>query len=310
LPNRCKVAGEFLAQWFGAEDTFALVLRLADPSRTRQRIVRQGDLSKSNYLGWLAHENAHGANVYFSVNSLLPDAKKRTKNAIAEPRALYLDLDADGDRKLDTIRASANVPPPTFVIRTSPGKCQVLWRVVGFSISEQEAMLKILAAGFGGDRACTDCARVLRLPGFFNRKYAPACLVTLARDDNSAVYFPEDFRLEMPSAALADPGSVTVQYPLGSGTQSEKDWARVMAQLAAGTPAYRIVRMLIALRCDKPNPLYYARRTVDVASAVLWARKGISSEAITRQLETRNQLLSEDRAAEIAATASRFVQRT
>ena len=112
MPNPCKVAGEFLAQWFGAEDTFALVLRHADPSRTRQRIVRQGDLSKSNYLGWLAHENAHGANIYFSVNSLFPDSKKRTKNAIAEPRALYLDLDEDGDRKLDAIRASAKVPPP------------------------------------------------------------------------------------------------------------------------------------------------------------------------------------------------------
>lgn len=310
MRNPYEIAGEFLSEWFGAEDTFALLLRHANPSRTRQRIVQQGDLLKSHYLGWLAHENAHGGNVYFSVNPLLSGAKKRTKDAIAEARALYLDLDEDGDRKMAAIRASDDVPPPSVVIRTSPSKYQILWRVRGFSIPEQEAMLKTLAATFGGDRACTDCARVLRLPGFFNRKYAPACLVTLARDDNSAVYFPEDFRLEMPSAALADPGSVTVQYPLGSGTQSEKDWARVMAQLAAGTPAYRIVRMLIALRCDKPNPLYYARRTVDVASAVLWARKGISSEAITRQLETRNQLLSEDRAAEIAATASRFVQRT
>jgi len=68
--------------------------------------------------------------------------------------------------------------------------------------------------------------------------------------------------------------------------------------------------MLIALRRDKPNPHYYALRTVDVASAVLWARKGISSETIIRQLETRNQSLSKDRAAEITATSSRFVQRT
>ena len=309
MPNPCKVAGEFLAQWFDVEDTFALVLRHADPSRTRQRIVRQGDLFKSNYLGWLAHENAHGANVYFSVTSLLPDAKKRTKNSIAEPRALYLDLDEDGDRKLDAIRASANVPPPTFVIRTSPGKCQVLWRVVGFSISEQEAMLKTLTLAFGGDRACTDCARVLRLPGFFNRKYVPACPVTLESEGTLTVYSTEDFRLEMPSLTQADSGSLHVCSQLRSGTRSENDWAWVMAQLAAGTPAYRIVQMLIALRCDKPNPPYYARRTVDVASAVLWTRKGISAEAIIRQLETSNQSLSKDRAAEIAATASRFVQR-
>ena len=310
MRNPYEIADEFLARWFGAEDTFALLLRHADPSRTRQRIVRQGDILKSNYLGWLAHENAHGANVYFSINPLLSGAKKRTKNAIAEARALYLDLDQDGDRKMAAIRASDNVPPPSIVIGTSPGKYQILWRVRGFSIAEQEAMLKTLAATFGGDRACTDCARVLRLPGFFNRKYTPACPVTLASHGISAIYSPDDFKLKMPSVVPADSVCVNVYFPLGSATQSENDWAWVMAQLAAGTPASRIVQMLIALRCDKPNPLYYALRTVDVASAVLWARKGISSEAIVRQLETRNQSLSKDRAAEIAATASRFVQRT
>src|ERR1035437_10074788 len=310
MRNRYGIAGEFLSEWFGAGETFALLLRQADPSRTRQRIVRQGDLLKANYLGWLAHENAHGGNVYFSVNPLLADAKKRTKNAIAEARALYLDLDEDGDRKMAAIQASDNLPPPSVVIRTSPGKYQILWRVRGFSIPEQEAMLKTLAAAFGGDRACTDCARVLRLPGFFNRKYTPACLVTLASDGIRTVYSPEDFRLEMPSVALADSGSVNAHRPLGNATQSENDWAWVMAQLAAGIPANQIVPELIALRCDKPNPLYYARRTVDVARAVLWARKGISSETIIRRIETRNQSLSKDRAAEIAATASRFVQRT
>jgi len=309
LRNPCEIAGEFLARWFGAEDTFALLLRHVDPSRTRQRIVRQNDTLNSNYLGWLAYENAHGANVYFSVNPLLSGAKKRTKNAVAEARALFLDLDEDGDRKMAAIRASDTVPQPSFIIRTSPRKFQILWRVHGLSIPKQEAMLKTLATTFGGDRACTDCARVLRLPGFFNRKYAPACPVTLASDSISAIYSPEDFRLDMPLVALADSASVKVHRSLGSGTQSENDSAWVMAQLAAGTPADLIVQMLVALRCDKPNPLYYVRRTVDVASAVLWARNGASSETIIRQLETRNQSHSKDRATEIAATASRFVQR-
>ena len=83
MRNPYEIADEFLARWFSADDTFALLLRHADPSRTRQRIVRQADLLKSNYLGWLAHENAHGANVYFSVNRLLAGAKMRTKSAIA-----------------------------------------------------------------------------------------------------------------------------------------------------------------------------------------------------------------------------------
>jgi hypothetical protein len=305
-----EIAEEFLCEWFDAGDTFALLLRHAGPSRTRQRIVRRDDLLKSNYLGWLAHENAHGTNVYFSVNPLLSDARKRTKNSIAEARALYLDLDEDGDRKMAALRASGNVPPPSFLIRTSPGKYQTLWRVRGFTIPEQEGMLKVLAATFGGDRACTDCARVLRLPGFFNRKYAPACRVTLESDGIPVVYSPRDFKLGVPSVMLTNPSIKSVQLPRGRATQSEHDWAWVMAQLEAAVPSHVIVRTLIALRCDKPNPLYYAVRTVDVASAVLWARKGIVSQDIIRQLEKRNSSLSNHCAAEIAATAFRFVQRT
>ena len=92
--------------------------------------------------------------------------------------------------------------------------------------------------------------------------------------------------------------------------ETKNDWAWVMAELVAGVPTDKVVRELIALRRDKPNPHYYALRTVDVASAVLWARKGISSKTIIHQLEERNHSMSKDRAAEIAATASRFVQRT
>ena len=98
-------------------------------------------------------------------------------------------MDSDGDAKLAAIRHSENVPQPTAVIQTSTGKYQVLWRVHGFSIPEQEAMLKVLAETFGGDRACTDCARVFRLPGFFNRKYNPASLVTVEMGETKAGLF-------------------------------------------------------------------------------------------------------------------------
>jgi hypothetical protein len=83
-------------------------------------------------------------------------------------------LDSGGDRKLAAVRESNAVPPLSAVIHTSVGKYQVIWRVKGFTIPEQEAMLKGLAELFGADRACTDCARVFRLPGFLNRKYTPA----------------------------------------------------------------------------------------------------------------------------------------
>ena len=71
------------------------------------------------------------------------------------------------------------------ILSTSPGKYQVLWQVDGFRFAEQERLLKLLAIAFGGDPACTDCNRVLRLPGFLNNKYDPAHLVTAEYPNNS-----------------------------------------------------------------------------------------------------------------------------
>lgn len=299
------IATEFLAEWFAAEETFALLVRLPDQARTLQRIVRLADLMKSNYLGWLAFENCRGGNVYFSINPLVPGAMRRTKDAIANAKGLYLDLDSDGDAKLAAIRRSENVPQPNAVIQTSTGKYQVLWRVHGFTIPEQEATLKILAEIFGGDRACTDCARVFRLPGFFNRKYTPTHLVTVEMGYIQAIYSPADFRLETSGVGTLESTAIRRSKYGESRTQSEADWRCVINQIRAGNPADEIVRILAAYRHDKPNPIYYAQRTVDVANAVIWARNGIASESIVRRLEKR----SSSRAAETAATALRFVER-
>jgi RepB DNA-primase from phage plasmid len=308
--KRLEIAREFLSEWFRANDTFALLIRHADPVHTRQRIICLQDLVKSNYLGWLAFENSHGANIYFSINPLCPGATKRTKGAVAEARALYLDLDSDGDRKLAALRESDSVPPPSAVIQTSTGKYQVLWKVRGFTIPEQEAMLKVLAEVFGGDRACTDCARVFRLPGYLNRKYSPAFPVTCQWEGILAVYSPSDFRLIMSSVPATESSNTSKPRPRGSFTQSEHDWALVMARLEAGIQPQDVVRTLLALRRDKSDPHYYALRAVDIASAVLWARKGISRESIAHRLGERNSALATDRAAEIAQTAFRFIQRT
>lgn len=310
MRKRQQIAERFLSEWFEPQDTFALLVRHPETSRTLQRIVRLPDLMKSNYLGWLAFENTRGANIYFSINPLSFGAKKRTKSAVAAVKGLYLDLDSDGDLKLANLRESNTVPPPSAVIHTSLGKYQVIWRVRGFTISGQEAMLKGLAEVFGGDRACTDCARVFRLPGFFNRKYTPAFPVTSEMHAIHPVYSPSDFRSGLPTVTAVQPSTSNQPRPLGSQTRSESDWRWVMAQLDAGIPAQEIVQTLANIRCDKPNPLYYAHRTVDVATAVRWLRNGVDFESVIESLKEHNSALSTDRVAEIATTASRFVERT
>lgn len=214
-----------------------------------------------------------------------------------------------GDAKLATIRRSELVPPPSAVIQTSAGKYQVLWRIHGYSIPEQEAILKSLAESFGGDRACTDCARVFRLPGFFNRKYSPDYLVTFDTSATRALYSPADFKLDTPGTETSETTPSPVIISRGVGTQSESDWGWVMTQLRAGNSADQVIQVLAASRQDKPNPLYYAQRTVDVASAVLWARNGFDEATIVRRLAERGATGKTSRPAEIAATAFRFVKR-
>jgi hypothetical protein len=123
-------------------------------------------------------------------------------------------------------------------------------------------------------------------------------------------YSPRDFRLELPMFTALEPRAVNHPKPLGSQTRSESDWRWVMAQLDAGIPVQEVVQTLASIRCDKPNSHYYAHRTVDVAAAVRWIRKGLECESVIEGLKEHNSALSNSRAAEIAATAFKFVQRT
>ncbi len=76
----------------------------------------------------------------------------------------------------------------------------------------------------------------------------------------------------------------------------------------------KLTRELAARRPDKPNPLYYAQRTVDVASARLWLIEGIPIDDVITMLESRRRFelpaaLCSARAREIATTAHRMIAR-
>ena len=173
------IAQEFLTRCFLPGDTVTVFLRKENPASTTQRIVRLEQVLSPRYLTWLLYENHHGANIYISANPLRPGSRQRTKDSIAEVRHLYLDIDEDGEERIAALRASNTVPVPNAILSTSPGKYQVLWRVEGYDFVHQESTLKMLAIAFGGDPACTDRNRVLRLPGFRNHNYDPAHHVTV-----------------------------------------------------------------------------------------------------------------------------------
>jgi hypothetical protein len=318
MPHReqidTRIAAEFLTRSFLSGETIATLIRRTSPSTIAQRIVLLERAVQPRYLGWLAHENAAGADVYIAANPLVSGSRKRTKENVAEVRHLYLDLDTDADAKLAPLRSSNAVPIPTAIVSTSPGKYQVLWRVESVLFEQQEAMLKMLAITFGGDPACTDCNRVLRVPGFLNQKYASSHLVTVEYLSDSTSH-SEDFRL-----AMATPNREIIRGPIGPGkpsgkhSNSEQDWAWILGELARGKDPIKLTRTLAECRSDKPDPRYYALRTVDVASAWLWLKEGFPIADVVTMLQVRRQFEIPDRlcsvrAHEIAFTAQRMIAR-
>ena len=308
------IGAGFLNRSFASSETIAIVLRRASPATIVQRIVTVERALQPRYLAWLAHEHASGASVYFGANPLIPGSRKRTKESVAQVRHLYLDLDTDGEAKLAAVRSSNMVPIPTAIVSTSPGKYQVLWRVAGVPFEQQETLLKLLAITYGGDPACTDRNRVLRLPGFLNQKYTPAHLVTVGYPSESTAHY-EDFCLPnpVPDRELI-PGPIGPVKPTGKRSNSEHHWAWILGELACGKDPAKLTRTLAARRSDKPNPVYYAQRTVDVASAWLWLKDGLPVADVVTMLEVRRRFQIPDklcsaRAHEIAFTAQRMIAR-
>ena len=66
------------------------------------------------------------------------------------------------------------IPSPHVTVETSPGRYQIylLLDKPCSNLRVVQSVVKRLAYALGGDMAATDLARVLRLPGYKNLKYA------------------------------------------------------------------------------------------------------------------------------------------
>ena len=263
---------EYIHESFHSSDRLAILLR--NRAHTVQRIVTAARITEPSFEEWLRYKNDKELyDIYVGMNALKPGAATRTKEDIHTVRHLYLDLDNDGPAALARIRESNLVPSANYTINTSPGKYQLVWRVENVLPEQAETLQRVMARTFGGDPAATDSTRVLRIPGFKNRKYETEFLVQ-AEKHTERVYHLLDFRLPTeptqsdfrPRRAAATP---RLSEPRAL-TQSEHDWAYAKRALARGDDPEEIVRRIADYRADdKRDPLYYARLTVSKAQAEL-----------------------------------------
>ena len=268
---RSLTASEYVRELFGLEDNAAILVRNRSTGHTVQTVANAETIASPDYQSWLASQSASGYDVFVGMNPIKDGAYRRTKGDIKDIRHVYLDLDREGDQALQAIRNSSEVPAPNFVLDTSPGKHQVVWKVSGFSQAESESLLHNLANRFGGDLAATDSTRVLRLPGFANHKL-PEEFIVQARQESDAVYTLRDFTIDEDSPEtpryFADGQERRWTVPSHHKSQSERDWAYAKRALARGDDPEVVIQRIADYRADeKHDPLYYARLTVRKALA-------------------------------------------
>ena len=205
-------AASYVRTMFSTTDHVAI---LAVPRRSKtgvvQEVMRAATLAQPDTQKRLQDLNRQGYDVYCTVNTVKRGAQSRTKADIADVRRLQLDLDNNGREGLRKLRADVNagrVPSPAVVMQSSKDRFQVLWHTVpgAWTPAAAEATMNRLATAYGGDRAVTDVARVMRLPGFANHKEGrKGWVVTWAQYDGART-MQADFRgLPQPDKASITP---------------------------------------------------------------------------------------------------------
>jgi len=264
---------EYILDNFEPDDRIAVLVLNRQFRETTQRITTAEKAASPEFQAWLRYKNANGADIYVGMNALKRHSSTRTKDDIEGISHVYLDLDYGGTPALDAVLNSDLVPRPNYVLNTSPEKFQIVWKVGGMTIDKAEALNQAMVKEFDGDPAATDSTRVLRLPGFANKKYESNFYVQ-ARGESPQTYHLRDFKLEIDSQDAPRHYELKRKQSSSGGnlSQSEHDWAYAKRALARGDHPEEVIRRIADYRRDKYDPEYYARLTVKKAQQIFQSK--------------------------------------
>jgi P4 family phage/plasmid primase-like protien len=178
------------------------------PVRAEQAAERARELSEGGFNVW------HCAH--------LLTAKRRVKENAAVITALY--VDGDG------AEVPPNLPQPTAVVKSSPGREQFYWRL-SMPVPPEigEGLNRRLAYALGADKSGWDLTQLLRPPGTKNRKYP----------DTPAVEVEE---LEKNAHDAGDLDRLLPQLPKVSRNGHTHDDFLVVPPVALGPEALKVWR--------------------------------------------------------------------
>lgn len=269
---------DYLNALYQPDDRLAIVGvgRLGPDPKVAQRVVTARAATRPGYQRFLRHLNATGHDIFVSMNPIRPDTRSREKADVSEVRRLQLDLDKNGPDSLKQVLSDVNaghLPAPAAVIRSSRQNYQIVWHTdpSAWTPETAEDAMRRLAGQYGGDSSVADVARVMRLPGFRNKKPERDDAAVVWTSHDGGPVRPELFAHLPPpeQAAPARRDNRAKKTPRRELSQSDRDWAYVKDQLRRGTQPQHLVAHLEQTRQDKHNPRDYAERTVRKARAAL-----------------------------------------
>lgn len=164
----------FLKEWHGEDKFFIFLL---DTKTGKNMTFPHTVNSFEQYEKTIESYNEKGFNVYYTVNSFNSKDNVRRKDTVETIKAIWFDVDTP-DTAEDIYKAiTKEFGIPTYRIRTSKGKFQVLYKLEKPLPNTErnrfivESVMKILAEHFGTDGATTGIQQIFRLPGYKNMKY-------------------------------------------------------------------------------------------------------------------------------------------
>ena len=248
----------------------ALVIINRQTQKVTERYTTPAQIPK--YISYLRHCNATGCDIYFTPSRLKPQSRKRTKSHFLDLQQIVF-LEFDRPKTLDNL-ISSNYPYPSAIVASSQGRHHVYWRLrEPVSKHRQEELISNIACDVGADTVAVDTSRLLRLPTFCNKK--------ASRDNfRSSLIYPDQEIVEPTTfddlASAVDNYQEVKATSLSSGvsrancassasdlSQSGRDWFSVNDMLfSKGDDPQEVIKWLEGQSERKPNPHYYAKRTV------------------------------------------------
>ena len=220
----------FLRTCFQTDDWIAVFLKNYQNGQAIQRIGPISWAMSDHVQAWLYAMNVRRFNIYCSVNAIATGRRSRTRSAIKAIRHVFLDADHDGPNVLAQIADRDDLPTPSYVLTSSPGRFHIFWRVTGFDSHGVEVLQKHLARQFGTDAAATPVSQTTRVPGFNNQKYDTPFLITVAHGDVDRVFTPNEF-------PVARETTLVCPVPLGWGLRHASSMERAQRYLGRVPPA-------------------------------------------------------------------------